>query len=58
MTSGEDGPQVVAGDGVNSPLVKLLQATTGVKMPPVGEKLSEADIQTIIDWINAGAKDN
>jgi len=58
MTSGEDGPQVVAGDGANSPLVKLLQATSGVKMPPVGDRLSDADIQTIIDWINAGAKDN
>jgi hypothetical protein len=46
----------VAGNGANSPLVKLLQATSGY-MPPSG-KLSDSEIQIIIDWINAGAKDN
>ena len=58
MTSGESGPQIIPGDGVNSPLIKLLQATSGIKMPPSGDRLSDADIQIIIDWINAGAKDN
>jgi mono/diheme cytochrome c family protein len=48
----------VAGDAATSPLVKLLQATSGVKMPPVGDRLSDADIQLIIDWINAGPLDN
>ena len=56
MTSGDGGPQVIAGDATNSPLMKLLQATSGF-MPPSG-KLSDSEIQTIIDWINAGAKDN
>jgi len=55
-TSGDSGPQIVAGNGANSPLVKLLQATSGY-MPPSG-KLSDSEIQIIIDWINAGAKDN
>lgn len=58
MTSGNSGPQIIAGDAANSPLVRLLQATSGSKMPPMGDKLSDADIQLIIDWINAGAKDN
>ncbi|MFH2039486.1 MAG: c-type cytochrome [Chloroflexota bacterium] len=57
-TSGDSGPQIIPGDGVESPLVKLLQVTSGVKMPPVGDRLSDAEIQLIIDWINAGAKDN
>jgi mono/diheme cytochrome c family protein len=56
MTSGEDGPQIKAGDAANSSLVKLLQAASGF-MPPMG-KLSDAEIQVFIDWINAGAKDN
>jgi mono/diheme cytochrome c family protein len=56
MTSGEGGPQVIAGDAAKSPLMELLLATSGF-MPPSG-KLSESEIQTIIDWINAGAKDN
>jgi mono/diheme cytochrome c family protein len=56
MTSGDDGVQIKAGDAANSPLIKLLQATSGF-MPPTG-KLSDTEIQTIIDWINAGAKDN
>jgi mono/diheme cytochrome c family protein len=56
MTSGDNGPYIIAGDAANSTLIKLLQATSGF-MPPSG-KLSDAEIQTIIDWINAGAKDN
>lgn len=56
MTSGDNGPCIVAGDATSSTLIELLQATSGF-MPPTG-KLSDSEIQTIIDWINAGAKDN
>ena len=56
MTSGQRGPWVKAGDAANSPLIKLLQATSSF-MPPTGN-LPGSEIQTIIDWINAGAKDN
>ena len=56
MTSGENGPYILFGDAANSSLIQLLQATAGF-MPPTG-KLSDAEIKTIIDWINAGAKDN
>jgi len=56
MTSGQRGPWVKAGDAANSPLIKLLQATSSF-MPPTGN-LPGSEIQTIIDWINAGATDN
>ncbi|HCM96859.1 MAG: hypothetical protein A2X25_05370 [Chloroflexi bacterium GWB2_49_20] len=56
MTSGDSGPQIVAGDAANSPLITLLQTATGF-MPPMG-KLSDDDIQIIVEWINAGALDN
>jgi mono/diheme cytochrome c family protein len=56
MTTGTHGPVVNPGDASNSLLVQKLQGTqvTGSVMPPSG-KLSDAEIQVIIDWINAGA---
>jgi menaquinol-cytochrome c reductase cytochrome b/c subunit len=56
MTSGDGGPVVIPGDAVNSLLVQKLKGTqqNGSVMPPTG-KLSDAQIQVIIDWINAGA---
>jgi mono/diheme cytochrome c family protein len=59
MTSGIHKPVVLPGDAVNSLLVQKIQGTqtTGAIMPPTG-KLSDAEIQVIIDWIKAGALDN
>lgn len=56
MTTGTHGPVVLPGDAGNSLLVQKLQGTqvTGSMMPPSG-KLSDTEIQVIIDWINAGA---
>jgi mono/diheme cytochrome c family protein len=56
LNSGANGPTVIAGDPDNSRLVQSLIGThpDGVVMPPSGS-LSEADIQTIIDWIAGGA---
>ncbi len=56
MTSGDHAPVVILGDAINSLLVQKLQGTQqiGTLMPPAG-KLSDAEIQIIIDWINAGA---
>jgi mono/diheme cytochrome c family protein len=48
---------VVPGDSDNSLLVQKLLGKTGGIMPP-GGKLSDADIQTIVDWIKAGAPNN
>jgi mono/diheme cytochrome c family protein len=56
MTSGIHAPVVIAGDAANSLLAQKLLGTQtfGVIMPPAG-KLSDIEIQIIINWINAGA---
>jgi mono/diheme cytochrome c family protein len=59
MTTGAHGPVVIPGDPGSSLLVQKLQGTQtiGSMMPPSG-KLSDAEIQIIINWIKAGALDN
>ncbi|MDE0466692.1 MAG: hypothetical protein OYL97_06515 [Candidatus Poribacteria bacterium] len=52
---GEHGPIVIAGDARESELVE--EIVKG-KMPPEGSPLEAIEIQSIIDWINNGAKDN
>ena len=56
LNTGEGGPTIIPGDPDKSRLVQTLTGThpDGVVMPPSGS-LPEADIQTIIDWIEAGA---
>ncbi len=48
------GRAIVTGNADSSRIVREIQSG---RMPP-GGKLSSADIQTIVDWINQGAKDN
>lgn len=55
MAGSRTGAVVLPGDGANSYIVQLLQKGT---MPRRGPKLPDAQIQIIIDWINAGAPDN
>jgi mono/diheme cytochrome c family protein len=55
--TGENGPVVVPGDVQNSLLAQLLQGTGGRSMPPGGALPSE-EIQTILNWIEAGAKND
>lgn len=59
MKGGRDGVVIVAGDPANSLLVKLIKnegPEGGPKvMPPMGDKLSDADIATITQWIKDGA---
>lgn len=57
MTSGENAPVVIAGDVQKSLLAQLLQGTNGKIMPPFGA-LPQEEIQTILDWIAVGAKNN
>jgi hypothetical protein len=59
MTSGDNAPVIVPGDVVGSLLAQKLQGTqeTGGVMPP-GGKLPQSELQTILDWIAAGAPDN
>jgi hypothetical protein len=58
---GDDGPVIKAGDPDNSVLIKVLHGPVDSpklpKMPP-GKDLAPADIQTISDWIKAGAKES
>ncbi len=46
---------IVSGDSQNSHIIQILQA--GI-MPRGGRRLSDADIQTIANWIDAGATNN
>lgn len=57
MTSGENAPVITAGDAQNSLLAQLLQGTNGKFMPPTGA-LPQEEVQAILDWIQAGAKDD
>jgi cytochrome c5 len=57
MKGNDDGPVVVAGDVTKSLLAQVLQGANGKFMPPAGA-LPKEDIQVILDWIAAGAKDN
>jgi mono/diheme cytochrome c family protein len=57
MTTGDTSPEIIPGDADNSFLVQLLLETNGVLMPPTG-RLSQEEIDIIVNWINAGAEDN
>jgi cytochrome c len=58
MKGGRDGVVIVPGDPANSMLVKLIRhegpADDPKPMPPK-EKLTDADIATVTEWITAGA---
>jgi cytochrome c len=55
VESGDHAPVMVPGDATNSLLVQKItgRQKEGTIMPPAG-KLSEVEIQTIINWTNAG----
>ena len=55
MASSESGPSIVPGDAAHSLLVDLIVSGD---MPRRGPTLTPAEIQTITDWVNAGAPDN
>jgi cytochrome c551/c552 len=59
MTTGDHGPVVIPKDAAGSLLAQKLLGTqaSGTIMPP-GGKLSDAEIQLILDWIMAGAPEN
>jgi mono/diheme cytochrome c family protein len=57
MTSGNNGPTVIAGGTANSILVQRIQGKQAGVMPPSGQ-LPENELQIILDWIAAGALDN
>jgi hypothetical protein len=57
MKGNDDGAVVIPGDVSKSLLAQLLQGANGKLMPP-GGGLSSDEIQAILDWITAGAKNN
>ena len=57
LNTGNNGPVVIAGDVTNSILAQRVSGTQGAIMPPTG-KMSDAEIQIILDWIAAGAPEN
>jgi cytochrome c551/c552 len=59
LATGDHAPVIVPGDAENSLLAQKIQGTheTGTIMPPAG-RMSDHDIQIILDWIAAGAPNN
>jgi mono/diheme cytochrome c family protein len=55
MAGSENGPVVTPGDAANSPMAELV---ANGKMPKRGPKLTPAQVQLIVDWINQGAQNN
>ncbi|MEQ1903827.1 MAG: DUF1553 domain-containing protein [Pirellulaceae bacterium] len=47
---------IIAGNATDSPLMKILSGTDpDLKMPPDGERLSDAELDILRRWINEGA---
>ena len=57
MTSGDNGPVVVAGDVAKSLLATKILGMDDKPMPPSG-LLPNDEMLIILDWIRAGAPEN
>ena len=56
LKGGDFGAAVVPGDAAGSHLIEVISSTDDdVKMPPKGERLSAAEIETFKKWIAQGA---
>lgn len=55
MAGSFNGPVVIAGNADESPFVNLVARG---KMPNRGPKATEAELQTLRDWVNQGALNN
>jgi len=55
MAGSQSGAMIVPGDAANS---KLIQSVQLGKMPKRGTKLTPDQIKLLVDWVNAGAKNN
>lgn len=68
MAGSQFGMAVIPGHPELSPLIGVLQrngrpfpqlqAYKNLEMPPLGPPLSSAELNTVIEWIRQGAKDN
>ena len=57
MNGGRRGMPIIPGKSAESLLVKFIDGTMKPRMP-LGDQLSEIEIKTIKDWIDAGAKNS
>lgn len=58
MTGGDDGQVIVPEHPEQSSLIKAIgYMDPDLQMPPKGEKLSDADIETLTQWVKMGAPD-
>ena len=59
LKGGHHGAAIAPGDAANSLLIRLIRhagpSDDPMDMPPNKPKLSDEDIRTVVDWINAGA---
>ena len=55
MAGAQDGPVIVAGDASSSKLIQLVQRGD---MPKSGGKLTSDQLMILINWVQAGAKNN
>jgi hypothetical protein len=55
MAGSQNGPVIIPGNAEDS---LLIEKVVEGEMPKRGPKLTPAQIQTLIDWINAGALNN
>ncbi len=56
LTGGDTGPAVVPGDPAKSLLIEAVTyKNTDLQMPPKGEKLSDAQVATLTEWVKLGA---
>ncbi len=55
LAGGGRGPALIPGDAAASLLVRAVRGTAEVSMPPGDSRLSDQQINTLADWINAGA---
>jgi mono/diheme cytochrome c family protein len=55
MAGSENGPVIIPGNAATS---KLAELVANHKMPKRGAKLTDAQVQLTVDWINQGAQDN
>ncbi len=58
LKGGEHGPAVLPGDSQSSRLIRMIKGELKPVMPPEdsGEKLTDAEIAVLTEWINQGAK--
>ncbi len=58
LKGGENGPAIIPGDPDNSLLIQAVRYTdSDLKMPPKNQKLSDAQIALLEEWVRMGAPD-